>query len=81
MANRKLTDEQVLEIRRAWSFNNYLWQVYRMTPALSDKPINLSMTDLAVRYRVSQGVIQHVIDRKGAYARKPRIRADKLKDF
>lgn len=65
---RALTDQQVAEVRRSWSYNNYLWQVHRMNPALSKKPINMHFTDLAARFDVSAGVIQHVIDRKGAYS-------------
>lgn len=65
---RALTPEQVDEVREAWMANVRHWQRYRSNPNHWARPENLSMSDLAARYRVSHGVIQHVIDRKGAYA-------------
>ena len=64
---RALTDEQVDEVREAWMANVRQWQRYRSNPNHWVKPENLSMGDLAARFRVSHGVIQNVIDRKGAY--------------
>lgn len=65
---RLLTDEQVGEIREAWAQNNNAWQRHRSQPQLHPKPINLSQAILAKRFRVSEGVIANVLDRKGAYA-------------
>jgi hypothetical protein len=64
---RALTQEQVYEIRHAWIDNNNQWAEYRSNPNRYTEPRNLSMTDLAARYRVSAGVIQHVIDHTRAY--------------
>lgn len=64
---RALTDDQVFEIRGAWQVNNEAWHKYRSNPNNMPEPHNLKLQDLATRYRVSAGVIQHVIDRKGAY--------------
>ena len=65
---RALTDEQAQEVRNAWMANVRQWQLYRTRPHHYPRPENLSLADLARRFRVSTGVIQHVIDRTGAYA-------------
>lgn len=65
---RALTDEQVKQVRHSWRYNTQEWILYRRNPQRYDKPHALTMTDLAARFRVSPGVIQAVIDRKGAYA-------------
>lgn len=66
--NRKLDDEQVEEVRGAWEANIQAWINYRTHGGEKyDKPMDLTLTDLAVRFRVSQGVIQNVIDKTGAY--------------
>ena len=64
---RKLSDEQVEECRAIWQENDLAWQRYRSNPHENQQPINMKLTDLAQKFRVSPGVIQHVIDRKGAY--------------
>ena len=64
---RALTQVQVLDVRAAWWRNNQDWSVYRSNPNNLPEPHNLQLQDLATPYRVSAGVIQHVIDRKGAY--------------
>ena len=73
---RALTDVQVLDIREAWWRNNQAWHIYRSNPNRYNEPMNLKLQDLATRYRVSAGVIQHVIDRKGAYTDEPIQRVD-----
>lgn len=75
----KLSDEQVLEIRiamkddleRAQEHQKYNYTRYR----------GLSNGILARRYGVSEPTIENVLKRRGAYARKPHIRADKLHEF
>lgn len=66
---RALNDEQVEEVRHAWKHNSLTWQAYRAHPAdfHYQEPINMHYSDLAVRFRVSEGVIRDVIDRRGAY--------------
>lgn len=64
---RALTDEQVAEVRDAYKANDLAWQQYRSNPSHHDQPFDLSCGDLAVRFRVSEGVIRNVLDRKGAY--------------
>ncbi len=62
-----LTDKQVEEIRHRWKQNDLEWQTYRSNPNKHVKPFHMTITDLAVSYRVSPGVITDVIERQGAY--------------
>ncbi len=64
-----LSDEQVGEVRHAWRQNDLTWQAYRAHPGdfHFQEPITMHYSDLAVRFRVSEGVIRDVIDRRGAY--------------
>lgn len=64
----KLDERQVEEIRHTWKENDLAWQTYRSNPTMHAKPFHLTLTDLAVRYRVSAGLITDVIERTGAYA-------------
>lgn len=66
---RALSDQQVGEVRHAWEQNNLMWQEYRAQPSLYNfnEPMRMHNSDLAVRFRVSEGVIRDVIDHKGAY--------------
>lgn len=63
-----LTDEQAEEVRNVWQENDRAWQFYRSNPSFNPKPIHLTVSDLARRYRVSEGVIADVLNREGAYA-------------
>jgi hypothetical protein len=55
------------EVRNAWRENDLLWQRYRAYAHKFDKPHQLTVSDLAIRFRVSEGVIADVINREGAY--------------
>ncbi len=65
---RALTEQQAGEIRDVWKANDLAWQEYRRSPNRHPRPINLKYSHLAKRFRVSEGVIRDVIDRRGAYA-------------
>ncbi|KPL26820.1 MAG: hypothetical protein AMJ72_12295 [Acidithiobacillales bacterium SM1_46] len=64
---RALDDHQVEEVRHAWSSNDREWQEYRKRPC-GRPPHHLTISDLARRFRVSEGVIADIINREGAYA-------------
>ena len=66
-ASCALDDEQVEEVRRTWTSNDHEWQEYRKRPC-GRPPHHLTISDLARRFRVSEGVIADVINREGAYA-------------
>ena len=55
------------EVRDAWRENDLAWQKYRAHGRMFDKPHHLTVTDLSVRFRVSEGVINDVINHEGAY--------------
>jgi hypothetical protein len=55
------------EVRNAWRENDLLWQRYRAYAHKFDKPHHLTVSDLAIRFRVSEGVINDVINHEGAY--------------
>ncbi len=55
------------EVRTAWRENDLEWQRYRAYAHKFNKPHHLTVTDLAVRFRVSEGVINDVINHEGAY--------------
>jgi len=55
------------EVRNAWRENDLLWQRYRAYAHKYDKPHHLTVSDLAIRFRVSEGVINDVINHEGAY--------------
>ena len=63
----KLDHLQVEEIRHRWKQNDLAWQTYRSNPNAHVKPFHMTLTDLAISYRVSVGVITDVIERQGAY--------------
>lgn len=64
----KLDEAQAEEVRHAWKQNDADWQRYRSNPTCYQKPFHLTINDLAVRFRVSTGLITDVIERQGAYA-------------
>lgn len=64
---RALTDEDAELVRHIWIENDREWQVYRSNPSFNPKPFHLTISDLAKRFRVSEGVITDVINRTGAY--------------
>lgn len=55
------------EVRNAWRENDLAWQRYRAYAHKFDKPHHLTVCDLAIRFRVSEGVINDVINHEGAY--------------
>lgn len=63
-----LNDEQVDMVRHTWTSNDRAWQAYRSNPARHDKPMHLTVSDLARQFRVSEGVIADVLNKTGAYA-------------
>ena len=63
----KLDALQVEEIRDRWTQNDLAWQTYRSNPNNYVKPFHMTITDLAVSYRVSPGLITDVLERQGAY--------------
>lgn len=63
---RKLTDEQVSDIRHAWNENIKAWQAHRKKPGCCP-PHNLSMADLARRFRISEPLVARVLNRVGPY--------------
>ncbi len=64
---RALTDEQVDRVRHVWTQNDRAWQLYRSNPTCNQKPIHLTVADLARQFRVSEGVIANVLNCEGAY--------------
>ncbi len=63
----KLDALQVEEIRDRWKNNDREWQTYRSNPNNYVKPFHMTITDLAISYRVSPGLITDVLEHKGAY--------------
>jgi len=64
---RALDDETVSMVRHIWRVNDNDWQRYRSEPNIYQKPVHLTVADLARRFRVSEGVIADVINETGAY--------------
>lgn len=75
----KLTDEQVLEIRADWRDYLNRLQEHRKHSYMPYRGLTHGI--LARRYDVSSVTIAKVLSHEGAYARKPHIRADKLKEY
>jgi hypothetical protein len=62
-----LSAEDADMVRHIWEENDRAWQHYRSNSTFNPKPIHLTVADLARRFRVSEGVINDVINREGAY--------------
>ena len=62
-----LDRDKVEEVRNAWRQNDNEWQEYRKAPHRIPEPHHLTVSDLARRFRVSEGVIADVLNRTGAY--------------